>query len=95
MLPFSDVLAHSQPEDNTGCFGRQWASSRSGKHGFGPALWMACCRHVYLHSIGSMMGILAVTLWQNETFHFLYHMNIIIKTHLNSRIGKMESNDTS
>jgi hypothetical protein len=27
-----------------------------------------------------MMGFHAVTLWQNETYHFLYHMNIIIKT---------------
>jgi hypothetical protein len=40
------------------------------------------------------MGFHAVTLWQTETFHFLYHMNIIIKTHLNSRTGKMEANDT-
>jgi hypothetical protein len=25
------MLAHSQPVDNTGCFGRQWASSCNGK----------------------------------------------------------------
>jgi hypothetical protein len=31
------MLAHSQPVDNTECFGRQWASSCSDKHGFGPA----------------------------------------------------------
>jgi hypothetical protein len=53
------------------------------------------CRHVYLHSIGTMMGFHAVKLWQNETFHGHNHMNIIIKTHLNSRKGKMEANDTS
>jgi hypothetical protein len=48
-----------------------------------------------LHSIGTMMGFHAVTLWQNETFHFVNHMNIISETHLNSRTGKMEANDTS
>jgi hypothetical protein len=85
-----------QPVDNTGRFGRQWASSRSGKHGFGPAQWMVGCRNVYFHSIiGTMMGFHAVKQWQNETFHFLYHMNIIIKTHLNSRTGKMEAKNTS
>jgi hypothetical protein len=36
-------------------------------------------RHVYWHSVGMMMGFHAVTLWQNQTFHFLYHMNIIIE----------------
>jgi hypothetical protein len=41
------------------------------------------------------MGFHAVTLWQNETFLFLYHMKIIIETHLNSRTGKIEANDTS
>jgi hypothetical protein len=35
-----------------------------------------------------MMGFHAVTQWQNETFHFLYHMNIITLTHFNSRMGK-------
>jgi hypothetical protein len=35
----------------------------------------------------TMMGFHAVKQWQNETFHFLYHMNIIIKTHFNSRMG--------
>jgi hypothetical protein len=89
------MQAHSQPVDNTGCFGRQWASSCNGKHGFGPVRSIVCCRHVYLHSIGTMMGFHAVTLWQNETFQFLYHMNIIIKTQLNSRTGKMEANNTS
>jgi hypothetical protein len=49
----------------------------------------------WLHSIGTMMGFHAVTLWQNETFHFLYDMNIIIQTHFNSQMGKMEANDTS
>jgi hypothetical protein len=91
------MLANSQPLDNTGYFGRQWASSCSGKHGFGPAPLIVFCRHVYLHSIGTMMGFHTVTLWQNETCppHFLYHMNIIIQTHLNSRMGKMEANNTS
>jgi hypothetical protein len=51
--------------------------------------------NVDLHSIGTMMGFHAVTMWQNETFHFLYHMNIIIETHLHSQTGKMEANDTS
>jgi hypothetical protein len=41
------------------------------------------------------MGFHAVTLWQNETFHFLYHMNIIILTHFNSQMGKVEANTTS
>jgi hypothetical protein len=45
--------------------------SCSGKHGFGPAPSIIFCRHVYLHSIGTMMGFHAVTLWQNETSHFL------------------------
>jgi hypothetical protein len=89
------MLAHSQPVDNTGCFGRQWASSCSGKHGFGPAPSMVHCRHDDLHSIRTMMGYHAVKLWQNETFHFLYHMNIIIQTHFKSRTGKMEANNTS
>jgi hypothetical protein len=88
-------MAHSQPVDNAGCFGRQWASSCSGKHGFGPALSMVHCWHVDLHSIGMMMGFHAVKPWKEATFHFLYHMNIIIKTHLNSRTGKMEANNTS
>jgi hypothetical protein len=88
------MLAHSQPVDNTGHFGRQWASAcSSGKHGFGPAV--VCCWHVDLHSNGTTMGFHAVTLWQNETFHFLYHMNIIIKTRFNSRTGQMEANNTS
>jgi hypothetical protein len=42
-----------------------------------------------------MLGFHAVTLWQNETFHFLYHMNIIIQTHFNSRMGKMEAKTTT
>jgi hypothetical protein len=41
------------------------------------------------------MGFHAVTLWQNETSHFLYHMNIIIQTHFNSQTGKKEANNTS
>jgi hypothetical protein len=89
------MLAHSQPVDNNGCFGRQGASSCSGKHGFGPAPLVVHCPHVDLHLIRTMMGFHAVTLWQNETLHFLYHMNIIINTHLNSRTRKMEANDTS
>jgi hypothetical protein len=40
-------------------------------------------------------GFHAVTLWQNETFHFLYHMNIITLTHFNSQTGKKEANNTS
>jgi hypothetical protein len=51
--------------------------------------------NVDLHSIGTMMGFHAVTLWQNETFHFLYRMNIIIETHFNSQTGKIEPNSTS
>jgi hypothetical protein len=39
---------------------------------------IVCCLHVNLHSIGTMMGFHVVTLWQNETFHFLYHISIII-----------------
>jgi hypothetical protein len=42
-----------------------------------------------------MLGFHAVTLWQNETFHFLYHMNIIIQTHFNSQTGKMEAKTTT
>jgi hypothetical protein len=61
----------------------------------GPAPLIVFCRHVYLHSIGMMMGFHVVTLWQNETFRFLYHMNIIIQTHFNSRTGKKEANNTS
>jgi hypothetical protein len=83
------------PLVKTECFGRQWASSCSGKHEFGRAPSIVCCRHDDLHSIGTMMGFHAVTLWQNETFHFLYHMNIIIETHFNSQTGKMEANNTS
>jgi hypothetical protein len=56
---------------------------------------MVCCQHLDLHSIGTMMGFHAVKLWQNEMFYFLYHMNIIIETHFNSQMGKMESNNTS
>jgi hypothetical protein len=90
------MLAHSQPVDHTGCYGRQWASSCGGKHGFGSVLSMVHCRHVDLHLIGTMMlGFHAVTLWQNKTFHFLYHMNIIIQTHFNSRMGKMEAKTTT
>jgi hypothetical protein len=89
------MLTHSQPVDNTGCFGGQWASSCSGKHGVGPAPSIIFCRHVYLHSIETMMGFHAVSLWQNETSHFLYHMNIIIQTHFNSQTGKKETNNTS
>jgi hypothetical protein len=89
------MLVHSQPVDNTECFGRQWASSCSGKQGFGPARLIVCCWNVYLHSIGTMLGFHAVTLWQNETFHFLYHMNIIIQTHFNSQTGKMEAKTTT
>jgi hypothetical protein len=52
--------------------------------------------NVDLCSIGTMMGFHAVTLlWQNQTFHFLYHMNIIIETHFNSRTGKITPNNTS
>jgi hypothetical protein len=36
------------------------------------------CRHVDLHSIGTMMGLPAVKRLQNETFHCHNHMNIII-----------------
>jgi type III secretory pathway component EscS len=43
----------------------------------------------------TMMGFHAVTQWQNETFHFLYHMNIITLTHFNSRMGKKEAKNTS
>jgi hypothetical protein len=58
----------------------------------GPAPSIVFCWNVYLHSIGTMLGFHhAVTLWQNETFHFLYHMNIIIQTHFNSRTAKMEA----
>jgi hypothetical protein len=89
------LQVHSQPVDNTGCFGLQWASSCNGKQGFSPAPLILFYRHVYLHSKGTMMGFHAVTLWQNETFHFLYHMNIIIQTRFNSRMGKMEANNTS
>jgi hypothetical protein len=89
------MLAHSQPVDNTECFGRQWASSCIGKHGFGPTPSIVYCRRVDLHSIGMMMGFHAVTQWQNETFHFLYHMNIITLTHFNSRMGKKEAKNTS
>jgi hypothetical protein len=39
-----------------------------------------CC-HVDLHSIVTMKGLLAVKLWQNETFHCHNHMNIIILVH--------------
>jgi hypothetical protein len=41
------------------------------------------------------MGFHAVTLWQNETIHFLYHMNIIIQTHFNLQMGKMEAKTTT
>jgi hypothetical protein len=58
------MLAHSQPEDNTECFGRKWASSCSGKHGFGPALSMVHCWHANLHLIGTIMGLLAVEAWE-------------------------------
>jgi hypothetical protein len=54
-----------------------------------------CCWHVDLHLIGTMLGFHAVTLWQNETFHFLYHINIIIQTHFNSPTGKMEAKTTT
>jgi hypothetical protein len=62
---------------------------------FGSAPWNFCRRRVDLHSIGTMVGFHAVTLWQNETFHFLYHMNIITLTHFNSQTGKKEANNTS
>jgi hypothetical protein len=41
------------------------------------------------------LGFHAVKLWQNETFHCLNHMNIIIQTHFNSRTGKMEAKTTT
>jgi hypothetical protein len=56
---------------------------------------MVHCRHIDLHLIGTMMGFHAETLWQNETFHFLYRMNIIIQTHFSLQMGKMEANNTS
>jgi hypothetical protein len=52
---------------------------------------MVHCLHVDLHSIGTMMGFHAVKLWQNETFHFLYHIYIIIQTHFNSQMAEMEA----
>jgi hypothetical protein len=48
-----------------------------------------------LECLFALLGFHAVTLWQNETFHFLYHMNIIIQTHFNSRTGKMEAKTTT
>jgi hypothetical protein len=48
--------------------------------------------HVDLHSIGTMMGFHSMTLWQNDTFHCRNHMNIIIETHVNCQMGKMETN---
>jgi hypothetical protein len=50
-----------------------WQVPKSGKF-----VWSSC-RHDYLHSIETMMGFHAVKLWQNETFHFLHQMNIIIR----------------
>jgi hypothetical protein len=41
------------------------------------------------------MGFHAVKVWQNETFHRRNHMNIIIQTHFNSRMGKMEAKTTT
>jgi hypothetical protein len=58
------MLAHGQPVDVTECFGRQLASSCSGKHGFGHAPLMIRRRNVDLHSIGAMMGLLAATPWE-------------------------------
>jgi hypothetical protein len=57
--------------------------------------WIICCRRVDLHSIGTMMGFHTVKLRQNETFHRRNQMKIIILTHFNSRMGKMESNINS
>jgi hypothetical protein len=74
------MLAHSQPVDNTVWFGWQWASSCSGKNGFGPAPSIFCCRHDDLHSIRTMMGFHTAISRQNETFHRRNHMNIIIQT---------------
>jgi hypothetical protein len=71
------MLAHNQPLDNTGCFGRQWASSCSGLHPIPSIPSVNGCRHDDLHSIRTMMGFHAVKLWQNETFHHRNHMNII------------------
>jgi hypothetical protein len=43
------------------------------------------------------MGLLAVKPWEETTtFHFLYHMNIIIQTHFNLQMcGKREAINTS
>jgi hypothetical protein len=42
-----------------------------------------------------MTGFHAVKLCQNETFHCLYPMDIIIYTHFNAGMGKMKPNNTS
>jgi hypothetical protein len=41
-----------------------------------------------------MIGLLAVEAWEKATFHFLYHMNIIIETHFNSPMENIEANNT-
>jgi hypothetical protein len=66
----------------------------SGKNGFGPAPSMVCYRNDDLHLIRMMMGFHTVKLWQNEAFHFPYHMNIIMKTRFNSQMGKTEVKNT-
>jgi hypothetical protein len=48
-----------------------------------------------LYLIGTiMMGLLLAKPWESATFHFLYHMNIIMETRFNSWMGKMEPNNT-
>jgi hypothetical protein len=57
-------LQPSTPLVKTECLGRQWASPCSGKHGFFPAPSIVFCRNVYLHLIGTMMGLLAAKPWE-------------------------------
>jgi hypothetical protein len=54
-----------------------------------------CCCHVDLDSIGTMWGLLAGKPWQNETFHFLHPMDILIKTLFKSQTGKINVNNIS
>jgi hypothetical protein len=49
-----------------------------------------------LHSIGTIMGLLAGEPWEEETFHFHYHVNTIKLTHFNlGGMGEIEANNTS
>jgi hypothetical protein len=45
-------------------------------------MWsIVCCRHVDLHSIGTMMGFHAEKLRQNETLHCHSQMKVVFQTY--------------